>query len=74
MLTDSRGDADRRVAGYARVSRWPNSKSMPIWNINRIRPIWLMMVIGVDARAPNSASEAPERNVRTTTARAAGPP
>ncbi len=40
-----------------RFLRWPNSKSVPIWNINRIRPIWLMMMIGVDAFCPNRACE-----------------
>src|SRR5262249_49309139 len=27
-------------------ARWPNSKSLPIWNIRRIRPIWLIIPIG----------------------------
>ena len=30
---------------------------MPIWNISRIRPIWLMIVMGAEACAPNNASE-----------------
>lgn len=35
-------------------ARCPNSKSAPIWNISSTSPIWLMIVIGVAALAPNS--------------------
>ncbi len=41
------------------VFRWPNSKSAPIWNISRVRPIWLIMVMAGAAVVPNSAADTP---------------
>ncbi len=43
------------------VLRWPNSKSAPIWNISRIRPIWLIMVMAGAAVVPNSVADTPGR-------------
>ena len=44
---------------FRRERRWPNSKSQPIWNISRVRPIWLMTVMGGLAVAPNTDAETP---------------